>query len=135
MRERGGKTLTFVFKTEAASVPILRQRVAPGSTSMPTTPPAGMRCTARYRPSASIIRVLSATARPTRTKPRASSRRLRRAEIGIHHHVAGRISAYAAEMDWREDNRRVSNGEQYLMAANSALTYRVSRLWKGYWQR
>jgi len=39
-----------------------------------------------------------------------------RAEIGIHHHVAGPyLWAYASEMAWRENNRRVSNGEQYLM--------------------
>jgi hypothetical protein len=40
--------------------------------------------------------------------------RLRRAEIGMHHHIAGPyLEAYAAEMAWREDNRRVANGEQY----------------------
>jgi hypothetical protein len=62
--------------------------------------------------------------------------RLRRAEIGIHHHVAGPyLSAYAREMAWRENNRRVSNGEQYLMAADAALQHPVSRQWKGYWQR
>ena len=44
--------------------------------------------------------------------------RLRRAEIGIHHHIAGPyLNAYATEMAWREDNRRVSNGVLYLMAA------------------
>jgi len=62
--------------------------------------------------------------------------RLRRAEIGIHHHVAGPyLSSYASEMAWRENNRRVSNGEQYLMTASAALTHPVSRQWKGYWQR
>ena len=62
--------------------------------------------------------------------------RLRRAEIGIHHHVAGPyLSAYASEMAWRENNRRVSNGEQYLMTTSAALTHPVSRQWKGYWQR
>jgi hypothetical protein len=35
----------------------------------------------------------------------------------------------------REDNRRLSNGEQYLMAANAALALPVSRQWKGYSQR
>jgi ISXO2-like transposase domain len=61
--------------------------------------------------------------------------RLRRAEIGTHHHISGRyLSAYASEMAWREDNRRVSNGEQYLMATNAALKHSVSRQWKGYWQ-
>jgi hypothetical protein len=38
-------------------------------------------------------------------------------------------------MAWREDHRRVSNGEQYLMIASAALTHPVSRQWKGYWQR
>lgn len=59
-----------------------------------------------------------------------------RAEIGIHHHVAGPyLAAYAREMAWRENNRRISNGEQYLMAADAALQHPVSRQWKGYWQR
>jgi hypothetical protein len=40
--------------------------------------------------------------------------RLRRAEIGIHHHhIAGSyLLRYAQESSWREDNRRVSNGDQ-----------------------
>jgi hypothetical protein len=62
--------------------------------------------------------------------------RIRRAEIGIHHHIAGRyLSAYATEMAWREDNRRISNGEQFLLTTGSALAHPVSRQWKGYWQR
>jgi hypothetical protein len=33
--------------------------------------------------------------------------RLRRAEIGIHHHIAGSyLLRYAQESSWREDNRR-----------------------------
>jgi len=44
--------------------------------------------------------------------------RLRRAEIGIHHHIAGAyLLRYAQESSWREDNRRFSIGEQYLMTA------------------
>jgi hypothetical protein len=62
--------------------------------------------------------------------------RIRRAEIGQHHHIAGRyLQAYSREMAWREDYRRVSNGEQYLMVASAALAHPVSRQWKGYWQR
>jgi hypothetical protein len=39
--------------------------------------------------------------------------RLRRVEIGIHHHIAGAyLLRYAQESSWREDNRRVSNGDQ-----------------------
>ena len=62
--------------------------------------------------------------------------RLRRAEIGTHHRIAGRyLHAYAQEMGWREDNHRISNGEQFLLATASALDHPVSRQWKGYWQR
>jgi hypothetical protein len=38
-------------------------------------------------------------------------------------------------MDWREDNRRVSNGEQYCAIVAAAAAHPVSRQWKGYWQR
>src|SRR5207248_848390 len=62
--------------------------------------------------------------------------RIRRAEIGIHHKIAGPyLGAYAAEMAWREDHRRNSNGAQYLALATAAAHYPVSRQWKGYWQR
>ncbi len=60
----------------------------------------------------------------------------RRVEIGVRRHIGGRyLAAYASEMAWREDHRRISNGEQYLMAAEAALRHPVSRQWKGYWQR
>ena len=62
--------------------------------------------------------------------------RLRRAEIGTHHKIAGPyLGSYAAEMAWREDHRRLDNGELYLMAADAALKHAVSRPWKGYWLR
>jgi len=38
-------------------------------------------------------------------------------------------------LDWREDNRRVSNGEQYMLAASAAAMHPVSAQRKGYWQR
>ena len=40
--------------------------------------------------------------------------------------------AYANEMSWREDNRRQSNGAQYLMVAGAALNQSEV---EGYWQR
>src|SRR5258708_9330592 len=39
--------------------------------------------------------------------------RLRRAEVGIHHHIAGAyLLRYAQESSWREDKPPVSNGDQ-----------------------
>lgn len=62
--------------------------------------------------------------------------RLRRMEVGTHHHIAGPyLASYAAEASWREDNRRVCNGNQTAMVGAAAMSIGVSRRWAGYWQR
>ena len=62
--------------------------------------------------------------------------RLRRAEIGIHHHIAGSyLLRCAQESSWREDNRRVSNGDQVNRIAHLALKRGKSVDFTGYWQR
>jgi ISXO2-like transposase domain len=62
--------------------------------------------------------------------------RLRRAEIGQHHHIAGRyLAQYAGEMAWREDMRRTANGTQFNACGRLALGHPPSPAWAGYWQR
>jgi len=66
----------------------------------------------------------------------SSLSRLRRAEMGQHHHISGKyLDFYATEMAWREDNRRQPNGLLHEMAATGSLGHPVSRIWAGYWQR
>jgi hypothetical protein len=70
------------------------------------------------------------------TESQAASSRLRRAEIGIHHHIAGAyLLRYAQESSWREDNRRVSNGDQVNRVAALAMKRGKSVDFTGYWQR
>ena len=62
--------------------------------------------------------------------------RLRRAEIGHHHHIAGPyLLRYAQEASWREDHRRISNGEQASLIAALAMKRGPSVDFSGYWQR
>src|SRR6202049_4854377 len=62
--------------------------------------------------------------------------RLRRAEIGHYHHVAGDyLLRYAQEASWREDHRRMSNGDQVGRVAGLALHKATSPDFVGYWQR
>jgi hypothetical protein len=64
------------------------------------------------------------------------SRLRRRAEIGIHHHIAGsHLLRYAQESSWREDNRRVSNRDQVSRIASPAMKHGKSVDFAGYWQR
>lgn len=136
MRERKGRSRPFVAASEAAGVPVIAANVADGSTI--------------YADEASVYDALHArflTKRINHSEAYSDGQactnmaesffsRLRRAEIGTHHHIAGRyLGAYASEMAWREDHRRVSNGEQFLAIADAALAHPVSRQWKGYWQR
>jgi hypothetical protein len=60
--------------------------------------------------------------------------RLRRAEVRTH--IAGSyLAAYTAEMDWREDNRRIAHGDKYRAIVAAAASHPVSRQGEGYWQR
>lgn len=62
--------------------------------------------------------------------------RLRRAEKGVHHRIAGPyLLAYAGENAWREDFRSSDSASKADMIVGMAMTAGVSPVWKGYWQR
>jgi ISXO2-like transposase domain len=54
--------------------------------------------------------------------------RIRRAEQGHHHHIAGPAS-------WREDHRQISNGEQVHMISGLAMKRGLAADFCGYWQK
>ena len=135
-RERNGKTITFAAKTEDASVPMLHDRIEPGSTVYADEASHWDAMHARYETKRINHSRAYSDGDGCTNQAESFFSRLRRAEIGTHHHIAGPyLASYAAEMDWREDRRRVSNGEQYVTLAGAAARHPVSRQWKGYWQR
>jgi transposase-like protein len=135
MRQRGGNTLPFVFKSEASSVPTIRSHVAPGSTIYADEARGWNPLDTKF--AMHRINHSECYSDGTANTNMAESffSRLRRAEIGTHHHISGYLSAYAGEMAWRENNRRISNGEQFHAVTSAALAHGVSEQWKGYWQR
>jgi len=136
MRERNGITLPFVFKSEAQSVATIGQRVHPEATIHADQAAGWDVLHERFLTKRINHEECYSDGDACTNQAESFFSRLRRAEIGTHHHINGRyLGAYASEMAWREDNRRISNGEQYLMATNAALQHSVSRQWKGYWQR
>lgn len=135
-RERNGRTLPFVFKSEAESLPTLESRIDASATVHADEASHWDRLHARFLTKRINHEWAYSDEGACTNQAESFFSRIRRAEIGQHHHIAGRyLNAYAREMAWREDYRRVSNGEQYLMAAAAALAHPVSRQWKGYWQR
>ena len=62
--------------------------------------------------------------------------RLRKMIEGQHHFVSPQhLHQYATHAAWLEDHRRLDNGALCHRALGLALNHKVSRNWKGYWQR
>lgn len=135
-RERGGRTLSFVSKTEEASVSVIATRIALGTTVHADEARGWDRLHARFLTKRINHSESYSDGEACTNQAESFFSRLRRAEMGVHHRISGQyLGAYAGEMAWREDNRRQSNGALYLMMTGSALAHPVSRQWKGYWQR
>ena len=136
MRERGGRTLTYVTRTEAEGVKLVEANVAHGSTVHADEASHWDRLAAFF-PIKRINHQEAYSWNGACTNQAESFfSRLRRAEFGTHHHIAGHyLESYAAEMAWREDYRRVSNGEQYGLVLSAVAVAPKSVQWAGYWQR
>ena len=135
-RERDGKTFTTVATSEAAAVPAIRARILLGSVVHADEAAAWDRLHARYEMHRVNHSVAYSQDGACTNMAESYFSRLRRAEIGQHHHISGKyLAAYAGEMAWKEDNRRQANGTQHEMATGAALAHPVSRVWCGYWQR
>lgn len=136
MREHGGRTLPFVFRAERQSIPTIFERVAVGSTVHADEAGHWDVLHSLYLTKRVNHQVAYSDGQACTNSAESFFSRLRRAEIGTHHRICGPyLAAYAGEMAWREDHRRVSNGEQFLKAVGLALTCAKSRQWAGYWQR
>ena len=136
MRERNGRTLPFVFKSEAASIATIGEYVAPTAVVYADEARGWDALHAKFLTKRINHEVCYSDGEACTNQAESFFSRLRRAEIGIHHVISGRyLACYANEMAWRENNRRVSNGAQYLGVTAAALNAPVSRQWKGYWQR
>jgi hypothetical protein len=136
IRERGGDSLPAVFKSEAAATHFIRSHVRPGTIVNADEASAWDLLHAKYE----MKRINHAEAYSldgacTNWAEEYFSR-LRRGEIGHHHHISGPyLLRYAQEAAWREDSRRVANGEQVQRVAQLAMARKPSVDFSGYWQR
>lgn len=136
MRERDGKTIPMVVKHEADAVDEIAKRVEPQSIVFADEAVVWDELHARFEMKRINHSVAFSDEGACTNQAESYFSRLRRSELGVHHHFSAQyLHQYAGEMAWREDRRRVSNGEQYVMVAIAAAAHPVSRQWKGYWQR
>ena len=136
IRQRGGPTVPVVTTREVDAVPIIRRRVASDSIVHADEAAAWDDLHAWYEMRRINHRRAYSKDGACTNQAESYFSRLRRAEIGQHHHIAGRyLDQYASEMAWREDTRRTSNGAQFVAASGLAAGHPPSPRWTGYWQR
>jgi hypothetical protein len=137
IRERNGRAVPVVVPRESAAVPTIRSLVASGTVIHADESAAwdvlhGSYDTHRVNHSVEFVSDDGAST----NWAESYFARLRRGEIGHHHHIAGPyLAAFARESAWRENHRRQPNGTLVNLAARAALAHPKSEQWCGYWQR
>jgi transposase-like protein len=136
IRERDGNTLPAVFRTEGQALAFIKSRIAKGTVVNADESPNWNELHSRFEMKRiNHEEAYSLDGACTNWAEEFFSR-MRRAEIGHHHHIAGAyLLRYAQEASWREDNRRVSNGDQTYRVAGLAMKRKQSVDFTGYWQR
>ena len=136
VRERDGRTISRVFKTEGASVSFIRSNVAKGTKLMADEAASWNDLHASFDMKRINHEQAYSNDGACTNEAESLFSRLRRAEIGHHHHLAGAyLARYAQESAWREDHRRMSNGDQFRSVVRLVTINKPSVDFCGYWQR
>jgi transposase-like protein len=136
IRERGGNSVPAVFRTEKHALAFIQKRIAKGTIVNADESANWNDLHSRYEMKRiNHEEAYSQDGACTNAAEEFFSR-MRRMEIGHHHHIAGPyLLRYAQEASWREDNRREANGEQVNRLAGLAMKAKPSVDFGGYWQR
>ena len=136
LRERRGRTLPFVTKSEADGVALAIENVCRTATmSADEASHWDMLHDGWQVDRVNHTLAYSDNGKHTNLVESFFSR-LRRMVVGQHHHVSPQyLYQYANHAAWLEDNRRTDNGGLARQLVANAMEAPVSRQWKGYWQR
>lgn len=136
IRERGGASVPAVFKTEGQATRFIMSRIKPGTIVNADESGAWNALHGRFEMRRINHQEAYSLDGACTNQAETFFSRIRRAEIGHHHHIAGDyLLRYAQEAAWREDNRRMSNGEQVNRLTGLAVKRGKSVDFTGYWQR
>ena len=136
VRERNGNSVPAVFRTEGQAMSFIKARVAKGTVVHADEASSWDGLHGNFEMKRiNYEEAYSFDGACTNWAEEYFSR-LRRAEAGHHHHIAGAyLLRYAQEASWREDHRRMANGDQVYSVAGLAMGKKTSPDFVGYWQR
>lgn len=137
IRERDGRSMTKVFKSEEESLSFIKANLDKATTVHADEAAAWNDLHARFEMSrVNHEECYLGEDGACTNNAKSYFSRLRRAEFGHHHHLSGvYLNRYAQEMALREDHRRDDNGRQFRQVVQLVAANRPSVNFCGYWQR
>jgi len=136
VREHGGQSLPAVFKSEGAALGWIKSRVVKGTVLNSDEANSWNDLHSRFEMKRINHEQAYSLDGACTNWAESYFSRLRRAELGHHHHIAGAyLLRYAQKASWREDNRWMANGDQVRQVAHLALHRKPTVDFSGYWQR
>jgi len=136
VRERNGRTVTKAFPSEDAAASFIKSRLDRKTSVHADESPAWNVLHAHYAMNRVNHQEGYSIDGACTNGAESYFSRLRRAEIGHHHHISGvYIDRYAQEAAFREDHRRDPNGAQFRTVAGLVASNGPSVDFCGYWQR
>ena len=135
-RERDGRIVPAAFPSEGEALRFISSHVAAQTEIVADEAGSWNALHARYMVKRINHQIAYSTDGACTNGAESFFSRMRRAEHGHHHHIAGvYLARYAQESAWREDHRRADNGAQVRRVVALALKARPSVDFCGYWQR
>lgn len=135
-RERKGRTITTVTKSEADGVAFVKAIVAADAEVHADEARHWDALHAKFKTMRINHQIAYSKDGACTNQAESFLARLRKMVEGQHHHVSPQhLHTYATHAAWAEDHRREDNGQLCHRALGLALAHPVSRTWKGYWQR
>jgi transposase-like protein len=136
LRERKGRTVSFVATSEAHGVVIAARMVKKGSTMIADEAAHWDALHAAFETQRINHSVAYSLDGIHTNFVESYFSRLRRMIQGQHHFVSARhLAQYASEAAWKEDHRRLDNGAIAHRALGLALAHTPSKFFAGYWHR
>jgi transposase-like protein len=137
-RRAGGRSQAFVVKTEKAGVPHVLRVVVPSADVFTDEGAAFGKFYRQFANHRTVNHSISlVNEEGIHTNPlEGQHARIRRGERGVYLSISGaHAQRYAHEFCWRDDYRRVSNGQQFRTLLRRAATLRQDGELVGYWQK
>jgi hypothetical protein len=136
VRERNGRSLPAVFKSESAALSWIKSRILPKTVVNADEAASWNDLGSKYEMRRIDHSKAYSDGDACTNQAESYFSRIRRGELGHFHHVSGPyLLRYAVEASFREDARRVDNGAQVRRVTQLALTRGPSIDFAGYYQR